>query len=598
MACIDDGISGLIKKPIKDSKLMTDVKSNNTSFAIPSVIQRYVLDLGSYDDPCFVFVYSKDDPVRRFNVLESLFEAELEDDFSLFRLNDDICFASLFCDYIDMENIAENIVNTFDQQDIMVNVSVFRHNPIGVAKDTFYWGIKQLESLVASKESPSFMINDFTDTKNWPGIAQYTGQNTDLADTVEVKNNAENKKGFIQRKISDVKHFINKTGSAKTSKNDAAEVTNLSPGLKMLHPFIINLPQGELFWQYVMSGAYEQQLKESNAFIDLDEILLLGHAKKYAPEFFDHVLNSAHSDSMPLQNDIHDFLSEVLQPLSKELLKVANVTPEQKACFLRILDIFFHLFDQKSFKPNIFELIVKRHKCISEQSYLERFSVTSKDNAEEISAETEREINAILDALDSYYCVENENLTAIMHCFSGKRKAYDHTLWQNDESTSLLLCAILLNFDKKDQIQDQYTEALTQFIDDQLLEKVIMAIEENSHSAPEGLVPWLQGDDTIEFNALMQALRTSLEVDWESDVNAPQPKFELFDDMNDFILILASCYWRLNASYNETAHRLIKLAMAIAPQATLSCFSRLYRSSFDGFATPELEEAFFKSLMQ
>ncbi|TEW52338.1 hypothetical protein [Psychromonas algicola] len=572
---------------------MTDAKSNNSSFSIPSVIQRYVLDLDSYDDPCFVFVYSKGDPVRRFNVLESLFETELEDDFSLFKLNDDICFASLFCDYIDMENIAENIVNTFKQQDIMVNVSVFRHNPIGVAKDTFYWGIKQLESLAADKNSASFMINDFTDTKNWPGIAQYTDKNTGLVDTVEVKNNVENKQGFFKQKLTNLKKLVSKVDTETRSMNNNSEADNLTPSLKMLHPFMINLPQGELFWQYVLNGEYEQQLKDSNAFIDLDKVVLLSHAKKVAPDFFKHILSCSFYDSVPSQNEIHGFLFKILEPLSKELLKTGNTTSEQKACFLRILDIFFYLFDQQDFEPNIFELLTE---SMRETSYAGRFSVVCEETAEGISPEQEREIIEILAAIDNYYVIGNENLSVITHCFSGARNAYDYTLWENDESSSLLLAAILLNLDKKEQIKDHYTEALTQFFDDQLLENIMMVIAENSSFVPESLSPWLQGDDSIDVDSLIQALRTSLTVDWQSDVNSPQPVFELFSDISDFLVILASCYWRLNASHNETADRLIKLMMGLAPQATLSCFSRLYRSSLDGFSSIELEETFFQCL--
>lgn len=576
---------------------MSSPVDDNATLSISSDIESYLQSLDSYDDPCFFFIHSNGETAQQATILESVLETEASDPFTLFRLNSQICFAPLFCHYMDAEGIAQAIVEGFNEQGSSAKVSIFRHNCIGKPKDTYRWGLKQLESLTETKDSASFAINDFTDTNNWPGIAQYREQDSN-AKKQETNQPLKNDQGFFQRKISGIKNFFGKTGSTEHTQKAQGDAPSLNPALAQIKPFIINLPHGERLWQYVLTGEHEKELQQLNAFIDLDNVLVLKHANTHAPEFYQHILEECRYDSLPTQYQIHGDLRRILDPLSEELIEAEDVTSEQQACFLRILDIIYHLFDQQSFDKDIFKLLVEDEdcQCIDEEAFLARFTLPIKEPSEGVSATTEQAITDILDSLDSLYSAGNDDLVKITRTFATNRNAFDHSLWQNDELASPLLAAILLHLDKQNQIQDEHTRALTRFVDEQLLEQALEAIEEKSDSVPESLSSWLQGEDTIEFDTLVNTLQTTLEVDWQSGRDLPQPEYKLFCKVGDFSAVLMTSYWRLSAGHNETAHRVIRLSLALAPQATLSYLSLLYRTFLRGFSSAELQEAFFQNL--
>ena len=560
--------------------------------SITDDINEHLKQFGSYDDPYFMFIHCNADENCIRTAITSAFLEEHIRDVAIYTVDKKTHFTSLYSNTAQIEVMTEAIVESLANQNITARLSVFHHNSLGNTEETFHWGLQQLSHLIKEVGKKSGVaINDFTDRANWTGLDQYKQP---------VKENTL--QNAWRSTLQLLRGFLSVSNSDKHSNIEAPFA--IGDALLQLHPFITNLPSGDLLWQYVLTGEEKEQLKSQHAFIDLDGVLVLLHAKQHAPDFYQHTLNTLRFDSIPRQSEVANYLHRILEPLAEELLETQEPSSIHKDCYLRILDIFFHLFDQQPFSQKIYEQLTNDDAGgMSVSDYQQRYSVNHQTEVTELCETTKMQIIEILDDFDSYYSACNEQKREIERACGSNRLAYDHTQWENGGLSSLLLTALLLNLDKQNTIEDEKTKSLYNFFDEEIPKRTLQLLMSERYMTqgevlPPALISWLQGDSSIQLQSFLPDLKNQLALsNWQSEHSSPQPHFELFSNISDFKIVLAACYWRRRVGDSDFSDRIIELALSLAPQATLSCFARLYKRGFREFASEELQHAFNESLV-
>lgn len=142
---------------------------------IPERLNNYFSSMDGYDQPYFILVNFDAESVFAEALAQEAVERE-DDVYSSGSLiiDEDLVFLAIDCEKETINAIADNLVSFFEEEDIKVWVSVFCHNCLGEALETFKWCVYQLdEALEFSKNKSTILINDFTDRGNWPGIEKY-----------------------------------------------------------------------------------------------------------------------------------------------------------------------------------------------------------------------------------------------------------------------------------------------------------------------------------------------------------------------------------------------------------------------------------------
>ncbi|PNQ64531.1 hypothetical protein C1141_09810 [Vibrio agarivorans] len=539
-------------------------------------VETLFKQLDSYDDPCLLFLYANNLEQWRYQILLNTLQDEKISTSEIYQLSVDVSFCLCFDDATSIQVLADELINKAKESGTSVFLSVFRHNCLAKPKDTFDWGVVQLKKLVETSTSDmDLAINDFTDRTNWPGLEEYT-RPKETNPLTEQFIKEEPKLGWLIR--------IAKRFGFASKKINLAELEQLS-SLSMVRPFIESLPNGEALWHYVLTGHGKDILDEQNAFIDLDGVLLLVHANRFAPEFYRHILDVLRYDSIPEQNDIHDDFERVIYELAEELLEAETGRATKQTCMLRLLDIFYHIFDQTTWSDNIYEILVETEgsSCLTDAEFKARYSRPTTEDTDNVTAETQQAILELLDDFEDYHFCSYKQWRSIEKIFVDKRLAVNPNCWKGSEPSShLLLASILLYKDKQTNINDSNTQALRQLIDDLLLPEILRLIEsdlEHDETLPNAFVTWLHSDSTdIDFDSIQQlksVLAGDIGMDAHRTKHQAQPHTQLFSSISDFMPILASCYWLQLSEPRLLTQKVITMALRLAPQATLSCFTRL-----------------------
>ena len=582
---------------------------DNPNFTIPNLtdeVRQELEILDAYDDPCFLHCYSKAGASALETALKS---AASESDLSppsLMSLNESTHFALFYADTVDITVLADELVNGCSTANIPVKISFFRHNPIGKAEETFRWSLIQLKDLVEeSNNDQSFAINDFQDRQRWPGIEKYQSIDREK-ETAERKSPLRKALGTI---VSAVIGGGNRAGRIKANINPWLEIAQSELNFELeeafieIAPFIWHLPNGESLWRYVMNGANWEILDEKNILLDLDHVLILRHAKEHAPEFLDTIYGRW--GSVGEQSEIQDKLDRILRRLSEELLESQDQRNQRQACYLRVLDIFFHIFDQRAFSEDIFQQLVSEEETrfLSAEDYRQRYVLDIETEEGQLSESQSQKLSEILDDFDMYFLVSNRTLDKIDVLRTESRTVYNCELWHCDEELhKYLLAAILLTRDAQEEIQDDFTQALTHLVDDNLVTATIESLSRyfNRHEETHALFSeWLIKDE-ISSDALIASIRANLQADnHETRGYKPssiqQPVLEIYSTTSDFLPLLATCYWRSLVGNNQIASKVISLSLSLAPQATLNCFSSYYSNRSGRFEEQEYND-FVKTL--
>ncbi|CAH0533208.1 hypothetical protein VST7929_01072 [Vibrio stylophorae] len=564
---------------------------------IPDDIHSQLKQLGDYDDPCLLFIYSDAEKAPMQAIVQQVYCSQGQTDVLLYAVTEQLSFSYLFCDAKAAIALAQQLTTALNAHGMASKVSLFRHNCLGDIAQTYQWGLLQLSNLMA--DTSCYAVNDFTDKANWPGIALYR---------------EADKKAKAQAQQIEIDAFAKQHPLPES-------LANFPPSLKQLYPFIVALPQGEVLWHYVLTGEHEAALRQQQIFENLDAVLVIRHAKTHALDFYYHILRCCAQSAIPAQNTILSDLDDILTPLANELLLPDVTSSVKQACFIRIVDIFYHLFDQQDLPKALYQMMVgdSDTRCLSDAEFHRRYTQPERIVAEGLSAKQKRQIDEILDTLEDYDCFNYNDYLEIERAFDGNRQAYDFKLWMREDDEQIhsrLLGAILLDFDRTHQRNDHLTQALTEWVCAGLKEDVLTQIEAASdnfaqralaqglsQSLFDHLKAWLDAGDISELPALVQALQQCLKQErsgrwYQQTPTMAQPRYKLFDDLDLFWPVLGTCFWLYRAQSNAFAKRVILLSMALAPQATLAAMSRCYRQARGGFASEAHQNHFNMQLLE
>lgn len=581
--------------------------SQQHNFTPPSLCSEtaeLLAQLGQYDDPFLMVCYSDISADSRADFISQSLESEGISQSPIVHLNESVSFSLAFCNTATMQVIADYLIELHDKQGSVGYLSVFRHNCLSKPTRTFDWAVQQLSQLLNQQEQFSQLaINDFTDPVNWPGISAYIDQEQPIVvDRITQQKEIKADQPSI---LNRVYRSFSKLFTAVRSNVSQVVTFELGEALLQLQPFIRSLPDGEKLWRYVLTGEEKQELVDSQAFINLDSILLLLHAKQHAPSFYQEILGSVPYESTPSQDQIHDYIHRVFHYLMSELLEAESELAAKQACFLRVLDVFYGIFDQNPWSEKMYELLVEDEDtaCISASAYQRRFS-QEQDSLNKVSALTQQHILELLDSLESYNFASYSDLNKIDKIFDGSRLAVDPITWLSTEPRSrLLLASILLYKDNKLAICDDKTEQLRKLVSELLPQQVIKQFKAElkpNTELPEVFESWLLSSNETE--ASLQAvlikplLAGGIGLDDSHTEETEQPYYELYSNISDFLPVLASCYWLQISEGNQIAEKVIQLSLILAPQATLKCFAKLHFKKHKTFVNTKQEKTFLKTL--
>ncbi|GAK84448.1 hypothetical protein JCM19238_2015 [Vibrio ponticus] len=274
--------------------------------------------------------------------------------------------------------------------------------------------------------------------------------------------------------------------------------------------------------------------------------------------------------------------------------------------FIRVVDIFYHLFDQQDL-PELLQATMTTNAdsaCMSVFEFEKRYCLPCEAAENDICARTKQKIDEIIDSLDNYYLCDHQEYQDIEQVFSSNRHAFNYQLWLREDEEEQTLCrligAVLLNFDRNAQRFDHYTEALLKWVSYGLHRDVFTQFEQHSSQSSPLLQAWLIDGQSDCLPALLSELETSLHRDSyhqsQAKLGATQPQYALFSSVDVFRPILATCYWLYKVNQDDFAKRVINLYMALAPQATIASMANFYRRSMGYFASPAQQNAFFMQL--
>lgn len=554
--------------------------------------------LDDYDDPCMIFLYAKSDEQWRDQILKQAMQ-QIDSCSEVVPLSEEVSFCLCFCNVETIQVVAFDIERAIESNDTKAFISIFRHDCLSNPAETFHWGGMQLEKLLeTNKANEPVAINDFQDKVNWPGIEQYQEPKPIHSDMSEKKQ--KSKTGWLSR-ICQFWCF---------AKSDATSLGfEPTPMLEMIKPFITTLPNGPALWQFVLNGEGEDKLQRANAFIDLDHILLLPHAHQHAPAFFEHILSLIERDFLPDQHDLQADFFSIMAELSDELLASNRQTAQKQVCYLRILDIFYHIFDQQPWPTKFFAQLVENEKtaCLDSEAYQRRFTQPHEQSIDSVPAKLKQDIFELLDELEDYSGVYHEQWLEIERCFDTNRQAVHPDNWPETEMGGrLLLASVLLYKDKQANIEDNNTHGLRKLLNDHLLDQVVEKIRDalsDDCQLPETFENWLNSEQACIDESAIQQLSLSLADDIGLDSSrtkqTAQPHSQLFGDVSDFQSILASCFWFQLAEPSHKLNKVTTAALQIAPQATLSCFTRLFAEQFGEITLlPTLKSQMLRDLTQ
>ncbi len=351
-----------------------------------SQVTSQLTQLDDYDEPCFFLLYTDDSPTEFYDKLKQLSEQLQYDIGPIKSLGEHLYFRSILMDTNELKQLTKQLESSWKNEQF--KISIFRHNPIGNPIKTFKWTIQQLQAIEDNAGNGiQIAINDYQDRDNWPGIDQYVACSRKQERQKALFGTQDDAQEQTTGLFGKIKSWL--TGySEQTTTVDSPEISPwlkaaqnklsfpLGNGFLEVAPFIYSLPQGEVLWYYVLTGENREQLDATNGLLDLDHILIFHHAKKFAPELCEKMLSACYG--LSTQNELFEDLDEVLDELTDELLDDGEHLAQRQACYLRILDIFYHLFDQQ-LPEAFYELLVKDEEkaCLSQQQYQQRYPIVS-----------------------------------------------------------------------------------------------------------------------------------------------------------------------------------------------------------------------------
>ena len=161
----------LVKSHDNDAhNLMDKIDINPVNNGLPEDINEYFEELDSYDDPYFILLESAD---KNNQIIDLLIEKEFNED-DIFQIDDKQVLLIMSSEPKNIKIFMNNLITLLSEHNITISAAVFHHNCIGSAWETFAWSQQLLAEVVAKNSGESIVeYNDFSDSKNWPGLEKY-----------------------------------------------------------------------------------------------------------------------------------------------------------------------------------------------------------------------------------------------------------------------------------------------------------------------------------------------------------------------------------------------------------------------------------------
>jgi len=410
---------------------------------------------------------------------------------------------------------------------------------------------------------------------------------------------------------SRIKGAISSLFSSEEQKSIIVHNLAFYQGMSELKPFICTLPHGDELWHYVLTGEGQSELAQLNAFVDLDQILILVHAKHHARDFYKQLKRTSSFSGFIGQFELRASLKNALSQVADELLENNDISWAEeiafKQAYLRVLDIFYYLCDEETLDDDFYQqLVIERTALLSNQEFFDRYSPDQYASSEVLPERLERRIDQALKQLNSSTnTIGLDDITHLDRVFDETRLAYDCSQWRAINMGSFVLASYLLCRDHKHKINDGYTKALSKFIEENFLAVLNKSIRDEQDNIDQ-LVNWLthtaNGDtpahhlDTIKASLAAKTYDASD----QSELGSTQPCYDLFNSISRFLTLLNACYWLHATKRFPLARAVLTLSIELAPQRTLSVLSKQYREGVftQAFANKKQLKKFLKEMLQ
>lgn len=209
-----------------------------------------------------------------------------------------------------------------------------------------------------------------------------------------------------------------------------------------------------------------------------------------------------------------------------------------------------------------------------------------------LTPELETDLKQVLQQLEHF---SDADFSVIQHLQALREKSRvvaDAEQWPaSDKPSVLLLTALMFWFDYEDEVADDFSEALIERVDQQLVDlahDTLSLYTKAGEVVPGTFLDYLCHDESLLESAAAQ-LKQVLLCD---DLSAPQPAYQALDPGSAFLPVLAAAFYRVISDDEAFAWRLWRLFQLLAPQAALSCACHLLRGREQAFADPNWKKGF------
>ncbi|VVS90979.1 hypothetical protein [Desulfoluna spongiiphila] len=156
--------------------LSSEIYDNLT---LPNDAKSYLQGLDDYDDPYFICVKANKDEKQATELLKEALNSKAEIFYGVaaFAIDERLFLLAIDAETDAIFDFSHELKTTFTDHGLIAHISVFHHNCLGEAMETFKWCTQLLEKVM--KESPdasAIGVNDFSGRENWPGIGEYQDQ--------------------------------------------------------------------------------------------------------------------------------------------------------------------------------------------------------------------------------------------------------------------------------------------------------------------------------------------------------------------------------------------------------------------------------------
>ncbi|MFS1460931.1 hypothetical protein BCT35_16760 [Vibrio lentus] len=146
------------------------------SLEISKELSSYIGGIDDYDDPYFVILSCESNLDLAVKSMVDVAKTYEDDLYSCeaFELNHSLVLFSISCAMKTINAVSNRVLDSISATGLLVHISVFHHNSLGEALETFKWSTQLLEEVIQeSGNKSSIGVNDFSDRENWDGIVRY-----------------------------------------------------------------------------------------------------------------------------------------------------------------------------------------------------------------------------------------------------------------------------------------------------------------------------------------------------------------------------------------------------------------------------------------